>query len=67
MLLAADVLSGGYAKPEPTEVIITTRVIEGILVLHSDTDIFYYNPGDTDHYLDQVALRKGATFKVVDR
>jgi hypothetical protein len=66
VLLAADVLSGGYARVELTEVIITTRVIEGILVLHSDTDIFYYNPGDTDHYLDQVALRKGMTFKVVD-
>jgi len=67
VLLAADVLSGGYAKVEPTEVIITTRVIEGLLLLHSDTDIFYYNPGDTDHYLDQLALRKGMTFKVVDR
>jgi hypothetical protein len=62
VLLAADLLSGGHAQVEPTEVIITTRVIEGILVLHSDTDIFYYNPGDTDHY----ALTKGRTFKVVD-
>jgi hypothetical protein len=67
VLLAADVLSGGYVKVEPTEVIITTRVIEGVLVLYSDTDIFYYNPGDTDHYLDQLTLRKGMTFKVVDR
>jgi hypothetical protein len=67
VLLAADVLSGGYAKAEPTEVIITTRIIEGVLVLYSDTDIFYYNPGDTDHYLDQLTLRKGMHFKVVDR
>lgn len=67
VLLAADVLSGGYAKVEPTEVIITTRMIEGMLVLYSDTDIFYFNPGDTDHYLDQATLRKGMTFKVVDQ
>ncbi len=67
VLVAGDVVSGGYAKVEPTEVIITTRVMEGNLVLMSDTDVFYYNPGDTEHYKDQIALRKGQVFQVVDK
>lgn len=67
VLLAADVLSGGHASVEPAEVIITTRVFEGNLVLMSDTDIFYYNPGDTNHYLDHLPVRPGQSFQVVDR
>ncbi len=67
ILVAGDVLSGGYAEADPTEVIITTRVLEGNLVLMSDTDVFYYNSGDTDHYLDQMAMRRGQVFKVVDQ
>lgn len=63
--LAADVTSGGFATRGPTEVIITTRVLEGTLVLMSDTDIFYYNAGDSDHYLDKVALPAGRVFRVV--
>jgi hypothetical protein len=64
VLVAADLFSGSLAQVAPTEVIITTRVVEGMLLVYSDTQLFYYNPGDTDHY--QVALRKGMTFKVVD-
>ncbi len=67
VLVAADVVSGGYAKIGPTEVIITTRVLEGNLVLMSDTDVYYYNAGDTDHYLDQIAMRRGQVFQVVDQ
>ncbi len=67
VLVAGDVLSGGYADVGPTEAIITTRVLEGNLVLMSDTDVFYYNAGDTDHYLDQVALNPGQVFQVVDQ
>jgi hypothetical protein len=67
VLLAADLTSGGYASVSPTEVIITTRVLEGNLVVMSDTDVFYYNPGDGDHYLSQAALRRGQVFQVVDQ
>lgn len=65
-LVGADVFSGGWAKVEPTEVIITTRMVEGNLVLMSDTNVFYYNPGDTDHYVDNLALQQGRVFQVVD-
>ena len=62
---AGDVLSGDYSNAGPTEVIITTEVVEGHLVLMSDTDIFYFNAGDTNHYLDQAA--RGMVFQVVDQ
>jgi hypothetical protein len=66
LLFGADLFSGGWAKVEPTEVIITTRVQEGSLVLMSDTDVFYYNPGDTNHYVDNLASGNGRVFPVVD-
>ena len=61
--------SGGFThtKTGAVEVIITTQVLEGKLVLMSDTESFWFNPGDTDHYLDQIALRRGHLFKVVDQ
>lgn len=61
--------AGGLAhfKDGVVEVIITTKVVEGNLVLMSDTESFYFNPGDKDHYLDQVALRNGQLFQVVDQ
>lgn len=49
------------------EVIITTKVVEGNLVLVSDSETFYFNPGDKNHYLDQIALRRGQVFEVVDQ
>ena len=67
LLVGLDIFSGGYAKAEPTEVIITTVVTEGNLILMTDTDVFYFNPGDTSHYLGQVALNRGQVFQVVDR
>lgn len=67
IILAADALSGGYAAMDPTEVIITTQVHEGNLVLFSGTDIFYFNSGDAGHYLDKLAMRKGQVFQVVDQ
>jgi len=54
-----------YHSVDPTEVIITTKVVEGMLVLHSSSDIFYYNQGDTNHY-GPYPLAKNVTFKVVD-
>jgi hypothetical protein len=61
--------SGGltHFKNGVVEVIITTKVLEGNLVLMSDTESFYFNPGDKDHYLDQIALRHGPLFEVVDQ
>lgn len=54
-----------YYNVDSTEVIITTKVVEGLLVLHSSSDIFYYNKGDTSHY-GPYPLAKNVTFKVVD-
>ncbi|KOR31390.1 hypothetical protein TI04_01015 [Achromatium sp. WMS2] len=39
-----------YRSVDHTEVIITTQVLQGALVMHSSSDVFYYNAGDTDHY-----------------
>lgn len=57
--------SWNYYRVDSTEVIITTKVIEGMLVLHSSSDIFYYNEGDTSHY-GPFPLAKNITFKVVN-
>jgi len=58
----------GHDIVRPTEVVITTRVLEGNLVLMSDSHAFYHNPGDVDHYVDDaVVLLKGPTFPVVDQ
>jgi hypothetical protein len=54
-----------YYRIDPTEVIITTKVVEGMLILHSSSDIFYYNQGDTNHYGPHT-LTKNVTFKVTD-
>lgn len=67
LLVGLDIFSGGYAKAEPTEVIISTVVTEGNLILMADTDVFYFNPGDTSHYLTQAALNRGQVFQVVDK
>ncbi len=67
LLVGADIFSGGWATVSPTEVIITTRVQEGHLLLMSDTDVFYYNPGDTSHYADNHGLSAGREFQVVGR
>ncbi len=56
-----------FVVVEPTELIITTRVLEGNLVMMSDTDVFYYRPEDTELYLDQIAMRRGQVFQVVDQ
>ena len=56
-----------HFKNGVVEVLITTKVVEGNLVLMSDTETFYFNPGDKDHYLDQIALRHGQLFQVVDQ
>lgn len=49
--------------PEETasEVIITTSVADGELLVFSDTSIYYINTGDDDHY-----DRGTATYKMVD-
>ncbi len=65
VLLGADIFSGSHAVRGPTEVIITTRVTKGNLVVASDTDQFYFNAGDMDHYMNRVALHQGQVFKVV--
>jgi hypothetical protein len=56
-----------YNRPSFSEVVVTTRVREGNLVLMSDTHAFYYNPGDTAHYTENMALLYGRAFQVVDR
>jgi hypothetical protein len=50
-----------------SEVVVTTRVREGNLVLLSDTHAFYYNPGDTQLYTENMALLGLRTFSVVDQ
>ena len=67
VLIGADIFAGSYAKKSPTEVIITTTVTEGNLILMADTDVFYFNPGDSSHYLNQASLNPGQVFQVVDR
>ncbi len=67
LLVGMDIFSGGWAKAEPTEVIITTVLTEGNLILMTDTDVFYYNPGDSSQYLSQMALNRGQVFQVVDK
>lgn len=61
--------NSGYTRTKngALEVIITTKVVEGNLVLVSDSETFYFNPGDKNHYLDQIALRRGQVFEVVDQ
>jgi hypothetical protein len=56
-----------YDKVTPSEVVVTTRVLEGNLVLMSDSHAFYYNPGDTHHYVDDLAFLRGRPFPVVDK
>jgi len=66
LAVGMDIFSGGFAVASPTEVIITTVVTEGNLILMADTDVFYFNPGDSSHYLNQAALNPGQVFEVVD-
>jgi len=66
LVIGMDIFSGGFATATPTEVIITTVVTEGNLILMADTDVFYFNPGDSSHYLNQAALNPGQVFQVVD-
>jgi len=49
--------------PQPeSEVVISTQITDGDLVVFSRSDIYYINPGDSDHY------RRGTkTLKVVDK
>lgn len=60
---------GGYNRVNRpvgmTEVIITTQVLDGGLVLYSSTNVFYYNPGDTEHY--HTVQGRNATFTMVDQ
>jgi hypothetical protein len=51
---------------QPGEVIITTKVLEGHLVLTSDTETFYFEHVDSGHYEDTVlALETTRNFPVV--
>ena len=59
------VVTPGNDLPCDNEVIITTRVTEGHLVVASDTQQFYFKPEDRGHYLSQLALDGSRTFKVV--
>jgi hypothetical protein len=53
---------------QPGEVIITTQVLEGHLVLVSDTETFYFEHIDSGHYKDKIiALEMGRGFPVVDK
>ena len=61
------VITPGNDLPCDNEVIITTRVTEGDLVVRSDTQQFYFKPEDRSHYLSQIALSGVRTFKVVGR
>lgn len=60
-----EIPSWNYHRVDNTEVIITTKVVEGMLVLHSSSDIYYFNAGDSSHY-GPYPIAKNATFKVVD-
>lgn len=59
----------GYGSSDHTafEVIIVTQVTEGKLLLHSGTDIFYYDPADIYHYFNFYPSYQTATLKVVDQ
>ena len=59
------VITPGNDLPCDNEVIITTRVIEGDLVVASDTQQFYFKSEDRSHYLSQLALNGTRAFKVV--
>ena len=65
----ADIFSGGWAAPEPTEVVITTKITEGGRYLMSDSRIYYINDGDTSNYRAAPPPREpkpDMPFKVVD-
>nr|WP_320135803.1 hypothetical protein [uncultured Amphritea sp.] len=48
--IGADFLSGSWVKNSDFEVIITTKVIKNDRILHSSSNIYYINGGDSDHY-----------------
>lgn len=52
-----------YGSTPLTEVIVTTRLQEGRLILMSETDAFYMNPRDSEYYSDQPVA--GRHFMVV--
>ncbi len=63
--VGADLFSGSYATPEPTEVLITTKMTRDGHYLMSDSRIYYINDGDTNNY--RATPRKPSmTFKVVN-
>lgn len=50
LAVGADLYSGNFVNDSNTEVIITTRVVEGQRILYSSSNIYYINAKDTDHY-----------------
>jgi len=62
--LGRQAFNWGYSNIDPTEVMITTQIVDGQLVLYSSTHKFYYNPGDTGHYRTAEENRS-TTFGVV--
>ena len=63
---SAGYAAGWHGRATFSEVVVTTRVLEGNLVLMSDTHAFYYDPGDNAHYTQDMALLDGRAFPVVD-
>jgi len=58
ILTAADYASSGLFGSYPvTEVIITTSVYDGNLLLKATTDIYYIGKGDTGHYQKEKQMR----------
>ncbi|WP_409523412.1 hypothetical protein [Nitrincola sp. MINF-07-Sa-05] len=55
---AADLWSGDWTSETSSEVIITTQVTEHGRVLYSASNIYYINPGDSDHYQARRSVTK---------
>ncbi|MBA4503524.1 hypothetical protein [Marinobacterium marinum] len=47
---AVDIFSGSWASETDQEVVITTQVVMADQVVYSNSNIYYINPGDNDHY-----------------
>ena len=69
---AADFFSGSFSRRSPTEIIVTTIVLDDGKFLFSDSRIYYVNSGDTENYTDTtptpiISLIPGTTFELVDQ
>ena len=70
--VVADFFSGSFVRRSPTEIIVTTIVLDDGKFLFSDSRIYYVNSGDTENYTDTtpasiISLISGTTFELVDQ